>query len=56
LREYAQNVRVVFLSGVRHFPMLEEKNKFNRLLMEFLTAGGDLDSLELKEEWQRRLR
>jgi len=56
LGEFARNAHVVFLGGVRHFPMLEEKNKFNRLLMEFLTASGDLDSLELKEEWQRRLR
>jgi hypothetical protein len=36
--------------------MLEEQNKFNRLLMEFLEVGEDLNSLELKEEWQRRLR
>ena len=56
LRAFAQNGRVLFLHGARHFPMLEEKNKFNRLLMAFLRAGRDLDSLELKEEWQRRLR
>ncbi len=56
LRAFAYNARVLFLNGAGHFPMLEEKNKFNRLLMEFLRADGDLDSLELKEEWQRRLR
>jgi pimeloyl-ACP methyl ester carboxylesterase len=56
LREFAPNARVVLLNGTQHFPMLEQKNKFNRLLMDFLRAGGDLDSLELKEEWQRRLR
>jgi pimeloyl-ACP methyl ester carboxylesterase len=49
-------VRPIHLGGVRHFPMLEERNKFNRLLMDFLDAGSDLASLELKEEWQRRLR
>jgi pimeloyl-ACP methyl ester carboxylesterase len=51
-----ENARVVLLDGTAHFPMLEEQNKFNRLLMEFLEVGGDLKSLELKEEWQRRLR
>jgi pimeloyl-ACP methyl ester carboxylesterase len=56
LREIAENGRVVLLKGVQHFPMLEATNKFNRLLMEFLSAGQDLDALELKEEWQRRLR
>ncbi len=50
------NVRPFFMDGTQHFPMLEERNKFNRLLMDFLNAGDDLDSLELKEEWQRRLR
>ena len=51
-----QNTRIVLLDGAAHFPMLEQQNKFNRLLMEFLRVGEDLDSLELKEEWQRRLR
>lgn len=50
------NVRAIFLNGAQHFPMLEERNKFNRLLMDFLDAGEDLASLKLKEEWQRRLR
>jgi pimeloyl-ACP methyl ester carboxylesterase len=56
LGDIAENGRVVLLSGVQHFPMLEAMNKFNRLLMEFLNVGEDLDALELKEEWQRRLR
>lgn len=51
-----ENVRSISLEGTQHFPMLEERNKFNRLLMDFLDAGDDLASLELKEEWQRRLR
>lgn len=53
---FGQDTRVVLLEGAQHFPMLEEQNKFNRLLMEFLDGGGELDSLEPKEEWQRRLR
>jgi pimeloyl-ACP methyl ester carboxylesterase len=50
------HVRTIFLDGARHFPMLEERSKFNRLLIDFLDAGEDLTSLTLKEEWQRRLR
>lgn len=50
------NVRTISFDGSRHFPMLEEGNKFNRLLRQFLEAGTDLDALELKEEWRRRWR
>jgi pimeloyl-ACP methyl ester carboxylesterase len=56
LQECDDHVRAIFLNSVRHFPMLEERNKFNRLLKDFLDAEGDLCSLELKEEWRRRQR
>lgn len=56
LQDCNANVRPFLMDGTQHFPMLEERTKFNRLLMDFLDAGDDLDSLELKEEWQRRLR
>jgi pimeloyl-ACP methyl ester carboxylesterase len=39
----------------RHFPMLEEVTKFNRLLLDFLESA-DLTSLRLKDEWRRRMR
>lgn len=41
-----------------HFPMLEESNKFNRLLSDFLALenGESVKDLQLKEEWQRRVR
>jgi pimeloyl-ACP methyl ester carboxylesterase len=59
-REWLQrsdsNFRAISLNGTRHFPMLEERSKFNRLLMDFLDVGDDLSSLEMKEEWQRRQR
>ncbi len=48
--------RVMWMDNAQHFPMLEEHNKFNRLLMDFLEAGDDLSCLALKEEWQRRIR
>ena len=50
------NVRSIGLAESRHFPMLEEANKFNRLLKDFLEVGDDLSVLELKEEWKRRTR
>jgi len=56
LQNCEDNMRAIFLDGAQHFPMLEERNKFNRLLKDFLEAEGDLRSLELKEEWQRRQR
>ena len=48
--------RVMVLEGAQHFPMLENRNGFNRLLSDFLEAGDNLSALALKREWQRRLR
>jgi pimeloyl-ACP methyl ester carboxylesterase len=41
-----------------HFPMLDESNKFNRLMVDFLAlpSGESPRQLELKEEWKRRVR
>lgn len=39
-----------------HFPMLQEKVKFNRLLLDFFLAGDDLTKLAPKEYWSRRTR
>jgi pimeloyl-ACP methyl ester carboxylesterase len=41
-----------------HFPMLDETNKYNRLLNDFLalTSGVSPRQLQLKEEWKRRVR
>lgn len=52
----ADHVRLVCLKSSRHFPMLDEANKFNRLLRQFLGSGGDLEAVEIKEEWRRRVR
>jgi pimeloyl-ACP methyl ester carboxylesterase len=51
-----RNTRLIEFEDSRHFPMLEERSKFNRLLKDFLAAGHDLRSLELREEWRRRTR
>jgi pimeloyl-ACP methyl ester carboxylesterase len=41
-----------------HFPMLDETNKYNRLLNDFLSlaSGESPRQLQLKEEWKRRIR
>jgi pimeloyl-ACP methyl ester carboxylesterase len=41
-----------------HFPMLDDPNKYNRLLGDFLAlpSGESPRQLQLKEEWKRRMR
>ncbi len=56
--EWLQNmdeefVRPILLKDSLHFPMIDEANKFQRLLKDFLEMA-DLNALELKEEWRRR--
>ena len=51
-----ENHRYVGLAEAQHFPMLEQRTSFNRLLAEFMEAREDLASLEVKTEWHRRLR
>lgn len=48
-------VRDIYLAESRHFPMLDERTKFTRLLRDFLIAE-DMDTLSLKEEWRRQAR
>lgn len=43
------------LLGTRHFPMIEDKSQFIRLLKDFVEAV-DVTKLEMKEEWVRRKR
>ena len=55
LRVSEQNIRSIWLADSRHFPMMDEAPKFQRLLKDFLeTRPEDLGSLALKEEWRRR--
>ena len=41
-----------------HFPMLDQPNKFNRLMTDFLAlpSGESPRQLSLKDEWKRRVR
>ncbi len=44
------------LKKCNHFPMLQEKVKFNRLLLDFIHADDSVTELTPKEHWQRRVR
>lgn len=52
---FKANVHRIAFEGGRHFLMLDDPAKFNRLLADFLESQ-DLTSLELKDEWKRRMR
>ncbi len=47
--------KLIVMSNIRHFPMLEDTTRFIRLLREFMEAS-DISSLEMKDEWRRRTR
>ncbi len=53
-----ENFHQIFFEGSRHFPMLDESSKFNRLVADFLalSSGVSPRQLQLKEEWKRRVR
>ncbi len=46
----------ISLDNCNHFPMLEQSVKFNRLVLDFTHADGDLQQIAPKELWQRRTR
>lgn len=46
----------ISLDSCNHFPMLEQSVKFNRLVLDFTHADGDLQQIAPKELWQRRTR
>jgi pimeloyl-ACP methyl ester carboxylesterase len=58
LAELGANAHQLTFTDSGHFPMLEEMNKFNRLLVDFLAlqSGESPQNLQLKEEWKRRVR
>ncbi len=58
LVELPDQMHAVCFDQSGHFPMLDETNKFNRLLIDFLalSSGESPRDLQLKEEWKRRVR
>jgi pimeloyl-ACP methyl ester carboxylesterase len=57
-RPLSLHVHQINLEDSGHFPMLDEADKFNRLLTDFLAleSGMSPRELQLKEEWKRRVR
>jgi pimeloyl-ACP methyl ester carboxylesterase len=53
-----ETVHAVSFDQSGHFPMLDESSKFNRLVTDFLAlpSGESPRTLQLKEEWKRRVR
>ena len=53
-----ENSHVINFAQSGHFPMVDESNKFHRLLIDFLSleSGESPRQLQLKEEWKRRVR
>jgi pimeloyl-ACP methyl ester carboxylesterase len=56
LNGHYPNIRRLGLAQAKHFPMLDEAAKFQRLLKDFLELNTNLADLELTEEWRRRTR
>jgi pimeloyl-ACP methyl ester carboxylesterase len=52
------NTHQIVFGESGHFPMLDQPNKFNRLVNDFLelSSGESPRQLQLKEEWKRRVR
>jgi pimeloyl-ACP methyl ester carboxylesterase len=48
----------IVLTESSHFPMLDDRTKFNRLVSEFLgvRSPDELQALQPKEQWRRRMR
>ena len=57
-KDMPYNTHAIVFEQSGHFPMLDDVNKFSRLLVEFLTLENDETprNLQLKEEWKRRVR
>jgi pimeloyl-ACP methyl ester carboxylesterase len=58
LADLPETVHTMIFEQSGHFPMLDETNKFNRLVSDFLAldSGESPRRLQLKEEWKRRVR
>lgn len=56
--ESLRHIHQITFEQSGHFPMLDEPNKFNRLVADFLALSSGISptSLSIKEEWKRRVR
>ena len=55
---HPEHIHQINFNRSGHFPMLDQPNKFNRLLADFLSlsSGTSPRQLQIKEEWKRRVR
>jgi pimeloyl-ACP methyl ester carboxylesterase len=55
---YGLHMHQINLEDSGHFPMIDDADRFNRLLTDFLAleSGFSPRELQLKEEWKRRVR
>ncbi len=51
-----ENVNILLMDGVQHFPMLEDASKFTRLVLDFLIHRDNWSAIGVKAEWRRRMR
>jgi pimeloyl-ACP methyl ester carboxylesterase len=58
LEKLPEHLHYLIFEQSGHFPMLEEPRKYNRLMFDFLalSSGKSPKTLQLKEEWKRRVR
>jgi len=58
LNKFPESNHQILFEESGHFPMIDQPNKFNRLLSDFLAlnSGDSPRQLQLKEEWKRRVR
>jgi pimeloyl-ACP methyl ester carboxylesterase len=58
LETLPEHVHHIIFDNSGHFPMIDEVNKFNRLMNDFLNlpSGESPQQLQLKAEWKRRIR
>ena len=58
IQNLPENLHAIIFDEAGHFPMLDDANKFNRLMGDFLAlkSGESPRDLQLKEEWKRRFR
>lgn len=57
-RSFHSNTHHIKLEHAGFFPMMDNRNQFNRLIVDFLAlkSGESPRNLQLKEEWVRRVR
>lgn len=55
LKDDRPTFNVIAMDGPHHFPMLENIDKFSRLLLDFLETPN-VRELTIKEKWERRVR